>query len=74
MYVVIRIEDGNHRFTSAITSMDSAKTYYPDLVQTSSHCKTIAAGKVPTVSSIDPEVHNSFLITHFNKNGWAMPK
>ena len=33
------IEDGNHRFTSEITSMDSVKTYYADLIQTSSHRK-----------------------------------
>ena len=30
----------------------------------------ISAGQTPTVSSNDPQVDNSTLITHFNKNGW----
>ena len=40
----------------------------------SSHSKTISAGKTPTISSNDPQVRNSTLIHHFNKNGWAIPK
>ena len=59
---------------SEIASMDSVKTYYADLIQTSSHSKTVLAGKAPTISSIDSEVHNSSLNPHFNKNGWAIPK
>ena len=51
-----------------------ANGLYADLVQTSSHSKTISAGKAPAISSIDPEVHNSSLIPHFSKNGWAIPK
>ena len=67
------IKAGNHRFSSEITSMDSVKTY-TDLVQTSSHSKTFSAGKTPAISSNDPQVYNSTLIPHFNKNGWAIPK
>ena len=68
------IEAGNHRFTLEISIMYSVKTCYANLVQTLSHSKFVSAGKTPRISSNDPQVRNSTLTPHFNKNGWAIPK
>ena len=49
------MQSGNHQSSTEKTSMDCVKTYYADLVQKSSHSKSIITASSTSIPSSDPQ-------------------